>query len=175
MKKITFLYMFFLLAFPCSTHASSDSFLISVNFKTATLFLSKAHQIIAAYPVVLPRATVQTRMRLTKVIYGEVTQVDYKPTWWPTENMLRHNPALPTAIPYGHPKHPIGLYRIRVHWINPENPSFWVPIRIHGGAKDQHLTGKFSSGCVRMKDEDISSLVEHIDSGEARVSIEILP
>lgn len=125
------------------------------------------------YPIVLPRTNVQRLMRLVRPIHGTFTRADYKPTWWPTENMRRKDPSLPRAVHYGEARHPIGIYRLRIAWQNPVNPRFWDAVRIHGGARADDLYEGKSSGCFRMLDSDVTRMVNIIEShgGEARVTV----
>lgn len=124
------------------------------------------------YPVVLPLSSVRQEMMLSEPVHGTVTQIDFKPTWWPTANMRSRKPSLPESIAYGQKGHPIGLYRIRIEWMNPSDAAFWQTIRIHGGAEAKDLFTEASSGCIRMLDADIDKLVKKIEElgGEVRVT-----
>jgi lipoprotein-anchoring transpeptidase ErfK/SrfK len=102
-------------------------------------------------------------MNISQPVLRKFSQADYRPTWWPTANMRRNNPTLPSSVSYGQSGHPIGIYRIRIAWINPSDPSFWRPVRIHGGAKLVDLHQLKSAGCVRMLDDDIKRLVSNIN------------
>ena len=118
------------------------------------------------YQIVLPKAHVQREMNLKRPVLGTFTQADYKPAWWPTENMRRKNPALPREVRYGQRGHPIGIYRLRIAWHNPSDPDFWAPVRIHGGAKTADLNEAESAGCVRMLDPDIVQMVNNISAAQ---------
>jgi len=148
---------------------------IAVDFNSGQLWHLYGEGQRDVYPVVLPKYDVQRQMDITRPVLGQLNQADYKPTWWPTQNMRRKNPALPSSISYGQRGHPIGIYRLRIGWTNPSNPSFWGPIRIHGGAKLADLYDAESAGCVRMLDQDIVRMVENISraqqSGESQVQV----
>ncbi len=112
------------------------------------------------YPVVLPNPTELKNMQLeVGPVDGTLTQVDHKPTWWPTPNTRADRPNLPRAVPYGHRLHPLGIYRLRIAWENPRDANFWQYVRIHGGAKQGDLYERLSLGCIRMRDPDITELV----------------
>lgn len=139
---------------------------ITVDFSSGQLWHHYGQGQRDVYPIVLPKSEVQQQMNFTHPVLGELNQADYKPTWWPTQNMRRNNPALPSSIRYGQRGHPIGIYRLRIGWMNPNNPSFWGPVRIHGGAKYADLYEAESAGCVRMLDEDIVQMVENINQAQ---------
>lgn len=124
------------------------------------------------YPVVLPKVDVQEVMDLESPVHGKFTQADHRPTWWPTANMRHRKPSLPQSVPYGHRFHPIGVYRLRIDWQNPNDQSYWSSIRIHGGADHQDLYAEKSAGCIRMLDPDVTEMVKNIGDygGEIRVT-----
>jgi len=146
----------------CVALAHAQQF-ITVDFSTGQLWHLYGDGQQDVYPVVLPRERVQTAMNISQPVLGKFSQADYRPTWWPTANMRRNNPTLPSSVSYGQSGHPIGIYRIRIAWINPSDPSFWRPVRIHGGAKLVDLHQLKSAGCVRMLDDDIKRLVSNIN------------
>jgi len=154
---------------------------INVDFSTGQLWHLYGDGQRDMYPVVLPRLGVQNSLNLTQPVVGRFRHADYKPTWWPTVNMRRRNPSLPSSVSYGQPGHPIGIYRIRIDWVNPANPLFWRPVRIHGGAKSVDLHEAKSAGCVRMLDTDIAQLVSTIklagqgEKAEVQVSFGFFP
>ncbi len=135
---------------------------ITVDFSTGQLWHLYGEGQRDVYQVVLPKETVQREMNLSQPVIGQYVQADHKPTWWPTANMRARKPSLPREVRYGQSEHPIGIYRLRVDWQNPRNPDFWLPVRIHGGAKLADLNEAESAGCVRMLDEDIVRLVTNI-------------
>ena len=149
--------------------------IIQVDFTAGQLLHFYGEGQYDIYPVVLPRLEVQRSLNLVRPVLGQLISTDYKPTWWPTVNMGRKYPSLPRSVSYGYPGHPIGIYRLRIDWENPTNPSFWQPVRIHGGAKTIDLYQAKSAGCVRMLDEDIVRLVKKINhlrqTDEAAVQI----
>lgn len=171
MKIFTWLVLFFA-GLVASAQAQQS---IIVDFSTGKLWHFYGEEQRDVYPVVLPRTDVQYTMNFSSPVLGQLRQMDYQPTWWPTANMQRDDPSLPSRIEYGQPRHPIGLYRLRIFWINPSNPTFWAPVRIHGGAQTTDLYRLKSAGCVRMLDEDIEQLVQNINrakaSGETGVRI----
>jgi len=147
---------------------------ITVDFSTGQLWHMYGNGQRDVYQVVLPRQSAQNSMNLTRPVVGRYTQADYKPTWWPTSNMRRRDSSLPRAVPYGHSRHPIGLYRLRIAWQNPSNPGFWQPVRIHGGAKVADLNQAKSAGCVRMLDQDINRLVANKKRAQHQGEVEVI-
>jgi len=147
---------------------------ITVDFSTGQLWHMYGDNERDVYQVVLPRQSAQAAMAITQPVIGRFTQADYKPTWWPTLNMRRNDPSLPSAVRYGHPRHPIGVYRLRIAWQNPNNPGFWIPVRIHGGAKERDLNQAKSAGCIRMLDVDIERLVANKKRAQAAGQTEVI-
>lgn len=164
----TVMMLVFLIITPLVVQAQQ---MIVVDFTTGQLWHLYGEGQRDRYQVVLPKIQVQEQMNLSSPVRGSFTQADYKPTWWPTENMRKRKPSLPTAVSYGQSGHPIGIYRLRIAWQNPQDPEFWAPVRIHGGAKLADLNEAESAGCVRMLDADITRLVENIKrhSGDVQV------
>jgi lipoprotein-anchoring transpeptidase ErfK/SrfK len=140
---------------------------ITVDFSTGQLWHLYGEGQRDVYPIVLPKEGVQRVMNMSRPVHGVFEAADYKPTWRPTANMRRKNPALPRSVSYGQSGHPIGIYRLRISWLNPVDPHFWGPVRIHGGAKNADLHGAESAGCVRMLDEHIEHLVRTIESARS--------
>ena len=167
--------MVMLLCLPMKAVAQSDEQQIVVDFSTGQLWHFHTNDQPDVYQVVLPKTEVQTTMGVSRPVHGHLTQADYKPTWWPTQNMRAGDSTLPKSVPYGNPRHPIGLFRLRIDWQNPINPNFWNPVRIHGGAKEVDLNQYKSAGCVRMLDEDIDRLVRNIEhaKGKGMVSVRV--
>jgi hypothetical protein len=170
--KIILWAVLILTGFAASARAQQS---ITVDFSTAQLWHLYGDGQRDLYPVVLPRMAAQHSMNFSQPVLGQLIHADYKPTWWPTANMRRKDSSLPSRVSYGQPGHPIGLYRLRIAWINPSSPAFWKPVRIHGGAQTRDLYKKRSAGCVRMLDEDIERLVSNIkrasQRGEAEVQV----
>ncbi|WP_247875763.1 L,D-transpeptidase [Azospirillum sp. TSH100] len=70
------------------------------------------------------------------------------PTWRPTANQRRDNPALPRAIPPG-PHNPLGKFALDLGW-----PA----IAIHGTNDPESIGTRASGGCFRMLPEDIETV-----------------
>lgn len=166
--------LIFTLLFPALVAAEQ---IIFVDFKNARLlhYYGDPGREPDIYPIVLPKLGVQAQMGLTHPVHGTLTQVDYKPTWWPTPNMRRAKPSLPAAIKYGEAGHPIGVYRLRILWSNPSDAAFWQWIRIHGGAQLVDLGNGESSGCIRMLDADITRMVQNINAFGGDVRVTFMP
>ncbi|MBP2308842.1 L,D-transpeptidase [Azospirillum melinis] len=70
------------------------------------------------------------------------------PTWRPTANQRRDNPALPRAVPPG-PNNPLGLFALDLGW-----PA----IAIHGTNDPDSIGTRASGGCFRMLPADIETV-----------------
>jgi len=142
---------------------------ITVDFATGHLWHQYGDGQSDVYQIVLPKPSAQATMRLSeRPVIGTLTQADYKPTWGPTPNMRRRDPSLPAVVRYGHPRHALGIYRLRIAWQNSGNHRFWQYVRIHGGAKVADLTLAKSSGCIRMLDQDILQLMANVRAAQAQ-------
>ena len=77
------------------------------------------------------------------------------PTWRPTANQRRENPALPAAVPPG-PSNPLGKYALDLGW---------TAIAIHGTNEPDSVGRRASGGCFRMLPADIATLFEAVPVG----------
>jgi len=148
---------------------------ITVDFTTGQLWHQHGDGQSDVYQVVLPKTTAQATMRVAqRPVIGQFDRADYKPTWGPTPNMRRRDPSLPAVVRYGHPRHALGIYRLRIAWQNSGNHEFWRYVRIHGGAKEEDLNQAKSSGCIRMLNPDIQRLVANIQAAQAAGETEVI-
>jgi len=156
------------------TQASAQQF-ITVDFSSGQLWHTYGDGRQDLYQVVLPKHSVQSQMNIhEQPVVGRYEQADFKPTWWPTARMRREDNSLPPAVRFGEPRHPIGIYRMRILWQNPDSHSFWSPVRIHGGAQVQDLNQSKSAGCVRMLDQDIVRLVANLEQAKLDGDLEVI-
>jgi lipoprotein-anchoring transpeptidase ErfK/SrfK len=86
------------------------------------------------------------------------------PTWYPTDQMRKHAPGIPRAIPPG-ADNPLGARALYMY----QNGRDTL-IRIHGTAAPWTIGTDGSSGCFRMINEDIIELYEKVSVG-ARVVV----
>ncbi len=77
------------------------------------------------------------------------------PGWTPTPRMRRENPALPDYMPPG-PTNPLGVRAIYLGW---------TAYRIHGTNAPSSIGQAASSGCIRMRNNDVVDLFERVHIG----------
>ncbi|WP_247884902.1 L,D-transpeptidase [Azospirillum formosense] len=77
------------------------------------------------------------------------------PTWRPTANQRRENPALPASVPPG-PSNPLGKFALDLGW---------TAIAIHGTNEPDSVGRRASGGCFRMLPADIATLFEMVPVG----------
>jgi len=149
---------------------SSYECCIFVDLKELRLILKNANQneIIGTFPIAGP-ASINYLRPLPKI--GEVTRVVFNPTWRPTENIKnnyrrKYGINLPDVIPPGHPLNAMGKVAIILSFDHKESIY-----RIHG-TNDSNSIGKYiSSGCIRMRNEDVEKLAKIILNKKTKVII----
>lgn len=77
------------------------------------------------------------------------------PGWTPTARMRRENPRLPRHVPGG-PGNPLGVRAIYLGWSE---------YRIHGTNAPSSIGRAASSGCIRMRNSDVTDLYERVHIG----------
>ncbi len=77
------------------------------------------------------------------------------PGWNRTPRMLRENLSLPADVPPG-PKNPLGVRVINLGWTD---------YRIHGTNAPWSIGRASSSGCIRMRNNDVKDLFERVHIG----------
>lgn len=82
------------------------------------------------------------------------------PDWRPTPNMRRRNPSLPAVVAAG-PANPLGIRAIYLA------EGY---LRIHGTNDPSSIGKAVSSGCFRMRNEDVTELFQLVPRG-ARVIV----
>ncbi len=102
----------------------------------------------------------------TPVMTTSVSQKIKNPTWTPTKNIrkryLEEGTELPAVVPAG-PDNPMGLFALRLsagqgqYLIHGTNANFGIGMRV-------------SSGCIRLRPEDIQALFQMVSPG-TRVQI----
>ncbi len=93
-----------------------------------------------------------------------VTRMRENPGWSPTASMRRRNPRLPRYVAPG-PQNPLGVRAIYLGW------SMY---RIHGTNSPNSIGQASSSGCFRMRNEDVTHLYEHVHIGTPVIVLEEL-
>jgi lipoprotein-anchoring transpeptidase ErfK/SrfK len=79
-----------------------------------------------------------------------------KPAWSPPVEVKRDNPRLPDVIPGGSPRNPMG---VRALTLDRDEYAF------HGTNRPDSIGTYASYGCIRMRNEDIVDLYEHVTVG----------
>ena len=128
---------------------------IVVSFADRRLYLIEASGRALSYPITVPRE---------QDLWQGVTEVSAKrenPGWFPTEDMRRENPKLPTYIPGGHPMNPLG---VRALYLGTST------YRIHGTDAPWTIGTAVSKGCIRMFNEHVLEIYDRISLG-ARVTV----
>lgn len=108
-----------------------------------------------SYPVAVPTG----EARWQGVTF--VSQKKINPSWTPTPEMLQKNPRLPSWVPGGHPKNPLGDRALYL------GSSAY---RIHGTDAPWTIGQAVSHGCIRMLNEDVHDLYPKVDVG-TRVTV----
>ncbi|MEI9750126.1 L,D-transpeptidase family protein [Moellerella wisconsensis] len=99
--------------------------------------------------------------RDTPEMVTSVSQLIKDPTWTPTENIRKNYAAqgitLPAVVPAG-PENPMGLYALRLSYGHGE-------YLIHGTNADFGIGLRVSSGCIRLRPDDIEALFNTVPKG----------
>jgi lipoprotein-anchoring transpeptidase ErfK/SrfK len=91
----------------------------------------------------------------------EVTAKREWPDWRPPDEMLKRRPDLPRYMPGG-PDNPLGA---RAMYLGS------TLYRIHGSNEPWTIGQQVSSGCIRMRNDDVIDLYEHVKVGTKVVVI----
>lgn len=85
----------------------------------------------------------------------EVTRKAEWPDWYPPVEMRERQPGLPTMMPGG-PQNPLGARALYL------GDTLY---RIHGTSQPWTIGHAVSSGCIRMRNEDVTDLYERVPVG----------
>ena len=108
---------------------------IIVSFGDRKLYHITRRGRAVSYPIAVPRQ----QSRWQGVL--RISQKRTNPSWTPTATMRRENPKLPTFVPGGHPRNPLG---VRALYLGS------TLYRIHGTDAPWTIGQNVSKGCVRM-------------------------
>ena len=103
-----------------------------------------------SYPIAIPKG---------KARWAGVHRISSKrinPSWVPTPEMRRENPRLPTYVPGGHPRNPLG---VRALYIGD------TMYRIHGTDAPWQIGDAVSHGCIRMYNNHVVDLYRRVAVG----------
>lgn len=89
---------------------------------------------------------------------GQVTSITLNPVWYPTidtiESFKKRGIELPKVVPPGHKYNYMGTAKINLTHIVDGKNTF----RIHGTIDETTIGRNESSGCIRMKNEEVTQL-----------------
>lgn len=173
MKKIVLLFfMFFLAIFdPVTAQTPSDKpkYYILISIEDCKLWLyqienDKSLKLLKEYPV----STVRKNIRHFPLGKGQITAIEFNPSWHPTQKTLKEfakkGIALPKNIPPKHPLNYMGSFKMHLsHQVKNKGMIY----RIHGIRKsERHQIGRrISGGCVRMLNEDGEEIARLVPIG----------
>lgn len=123
---------------------------IIVSFGDRRLYFVREKGKAVSYPIAIPRP---------KSRWAGIERVSMKrvnPPWTPTPSMRLENPQLPSFVPGGHPRNPLG---VRALYLG--NTAY----RIHGTDAPSTIGSNVSKGCIRMFNEHIIELYNQIPVG----------
>ena len=123
---------------------------IIVSFGDRRLYHVVARGRAVSYPIAVPRP--QSRWQGTL----RVSRKQVNPTWTPTPKMRRENPNLPSTVPGGHPRNPLG---VRALYLGS------TLYRIHGTDAPWTIGQNVSKGCIRMHNEHVVHLYNRVRVG----------
>ena len=136
---------------------SYDKLIIEVDSKHNIMFLkanaNKNIINIKSYKVSTAKSNIKKPLGI-----GFITSISLKPQWYPTIETLRtfkqKGITLPSVVPYGHNLNYMGAAKINLsHKVN-GNEVY----RIHGTLNEKTIGTNESSGCIRMKNNEVVQL-----------------
>jgi lipoprotein-anchoring transpeptidase ErfK/SrfK len=123
---------------------------IIVQFSARRLYFVLPQQRAISYPIAAPMG----EARWSGDTYVSAKKVN--PGWTPTPEMLQENPSLPTFVPGGDPRNPLGPRAMYL------GHSMY---RIHGTDAPWTVGQAVSHGCIRMFNEDVADLYQRVPVG----------
>ncbi|WP_042444196.1 L,D-transpeptidase [Azospirillum sp. B510] len=129
---------------------ASDSPSIAISLADRRLYLTGSDGATRSFPVAIGRPGVPI-----PVGGSSIRRKRRDPTWRPTANQRRDNPALPRAVPPG-PHNPLGKFALDLGW-----PA----IAIHGTNDPESIGTRASGGCFRMLPADIETVFAATEVG----------
>ncbi|MBY6264491.1 L,D-transpeptidase [Azospirillum sp. 412522] len=123
---------------------------IAISLADRRLYLTGSDGAVRSFPVAIGRPGVPI-----PVGDSRIQRKRRDPTWRPTANQRRDNPALPRAVPPG-PNNPLGKFALDLGW-----PA----IAIHGTNDPESIGTRASGGCFRMLPADIETVFAATEVG----------
>ncbi|MCI4664175.1 MAG: L,D-transpeptidase [Neomegalonema sp.] len=102
------------------------------------------------FTIAVPRDRSLQRTGRTRIVRRRVG-----PDWRPTPSMLKRNPKLPSYVPPG-PRNPLGEYALYLGW------RYYA---IHGTNNQRSVGRRATSGCFRLRSDDIEWLFSNASVG----------
>jgi len=133
-----------------ASQAVSDGPSITISLADRRLYLADPGGGTRSFPVAIGRPGVPI-----PVGDSSIQRKRRDPTWRPTANQRRDNPALPRAVPPG-PNNPLGRFALDLGW-----PA----IAIHGTNDPDSVGTRASGGCFRMLPADIETVFAAVEVG----------
>jgi len=138
---------------PVAYDGGEDPGTIVIDTRARNLLLVTAPGEALSYDVAVGRPSEQW----TGVVY--VGRKSEWPSWSPTSSMRRRDPKLPATMPGG-PGNPLGARALYL-FADGGDTSY----RIHGTNTPKSIGREASSGCIRMRNEDVEDLFDRVDKG----------
>lgn len=145
--KISTLFLLVAIAIFGSTVSEAD--MIDIDNKKKVLTLIQDDGTMIQYPIAVGRNGLQWTGQHV------ITRKAKWPSWNPSPNMRRKHPGLPGYVPGG-PDNPLGARALYL------GDTLY---RIHGTNDPKSIGRAASSGCFRMRNEDVIDLYERVDVG----------
>jgi lipoprotein-anchoring transpeptidase ErfK/SrfK len=123
---------------------------IIVSFGDRRLYYIESKATAISYAIAIPKA----EAKWSGVSY--VSQKRENPTWTPTDDMRKENPKLPSYVPGGDPRNPLGTRALYL------GESMY---RIHGTDAPWLIGQQVSHGCIRMYNDDVADLYRRAKVG----------
>lgn len=140
-----------------------NSLIVEVDSKKNIMFLkgeeNKKLTNIKSYKVSTARTNIKKPLGI-----GDITAISLEPIWYPTQKTLKafrqKGINLPSTVPYGHRLNYMGAAKINLsHRVN-GNEVY----RIHGTINEETIGTYESSGCIRMKNNEVVELASLLNN-----------
>ena len=133
---------------PYAAEYPSGTIVVKTNERRLYLIVEQGRAV--AYPVGVGRAGKQ---------WAGTTRIDGKytnPAWSPPADVRRDKPSMPSVIPGGSPRNPMGVAAMTLSG---------GEYAIHGTNMPGSVGGFVSYGCIRMLNADITDLYQRVSVG----------
>jgi lipoprotein-anchoring transpeptidase ErfK/SrfK len=154
----------------CEISWAEEDFIIRIKLSEFRLDLYQQNQIIASFDAATPQITPKN-LPVEALVAG----VEKNPGWHPTEGTReayrnKKGIDLPEFLPPGDARNAMGKGLIRLNFIVPG--SMDSNVVIHGTNEEKMIGKKISRGCIRLRNNDIETLIDWIKGRTVRVIFE---